>query len=614
MRLRSFLTVGLLPWVLIWVSACVDSEESDLLPTPTPMGTLDVLRHIGYGTLSYGQDVLEPTGVSARSAVVTPVLVVMMDFLDQPFAPDHTPQFFQDFYFDPRSERNLPDYFSENSRGKFSLRLAGVVGPVTRRDDPRTLQADESRIQCYPGYLDANGRELCPTSTRSDESDNTESIALAAAAGFPFQDYDVNRDGKISRDELMIVRVTAARQGDGFGGSVRWNSVACASVGVGLCVDSALVVLGENTNLMTAAHEISHLIGAIDVYGPWNSPYLTNNLGYSLMGATVDNTVNSNYSNHLDPWHKLRWGWVTPTVHDLSVPLCVDMAPVAAPMEAALEAGANLEPILVYDHQIGLKEYFLMEYRAAFPVDEAWSGHYDTDIPENGLAIYYVEQDESHTPVQRNSYIDRGQRRFSAAELASLPVGRDDELWDFDRDGVFDLILQGPNHLIDTRVRSPDELHQETALLMVPPVRVQNSDPVAPSFEIGRFGRSGVWSRRQGDFRLEYPGAVPANFLTRVGVSRGLYPSVLSVALSDRAGHFPSEEELSQSEAGGEVRFRGTADCFRRASVQKEAFVLSPVVPDATYIEPQESAFRVKAPSCQIQIPFGGRFLPREGF
>jgi M6 family metalloprotease-like protein len=587
------------------------------------MGTLDVLRHIGYGTLSYGQDFLNPRANNSQTPVVTPVLLVMLDYRDQKFTAAHTPQFFRDFYFDPTSERNLPDYFKENSQGKFSLKLAGVVGPYTRRDDPSTSLADESLIDCYPGYRDTNGREVCPSSTRSDESDNTESIALAAAAGFPFQDYDVNADGKISRDELMIVRVAAARPGDGFGGAVRWNSVACANAGPGLCVDSALVVLGEDTNFMTGAHEISHLIGAIDVYGPWSSQYITNNLDYSLMGATVDTQVNSNFSTHLDPWHKMRWGWVTPKVHDLTVPMCVDLAPAAASLESALAVGSSPDPIVVYDHTLGLQQYYMMEYRSGLPVEDSWTGHYDTDIPENGLAIYYLAQDEFHVPVLRHSYIDRGEFSSSARALRSLPVARDDELWDVNRDGIFDVILQGANHLIDTQVRSTDQVHDEVALLMVSPVRAQSSSTDVNAYKIGRFGRAGVWSFRQGDFRLEYPGGIQANFLTRVARPEGAYPSLLSVALSDRAGHFPSEEELSRSEAGEPSSFRGTAACFRRASGQSRTLQLSSELPAQMALEETETTVpvlqermqqqRSKPPSCQIQVPFGGRFQKPEG-
>jgi M6 family metalloprotease-like protein len=210
---------------------------------------------------------------------------------------------------------------------------------------------------------------------RSIETDNTESIALAAQAGFSFRQYDLNQDGKVSRDELTIIRVESAKAGTGFGGAVRINSVPCLTVGEGLCVESPAATLGENTHFLTAAHELAHLIGAIDVCGPWNSPYITNNLNHSLMAATVDEEENSDFSIHVDAWQMMRWGWVNPTVHDLGVPQCFEMAPAAAPEGAVLPEGATREPILVYDHQRGLSDYFLTEYRSAAPVDAEWSAH-----------------------------------------------------------------------------------------------------------------------------------------------------------------------------------------------------------------------------------------------
>jgi hypothetical protein len=292
--------------------------------------------------------------------------------------------------------------------------------------------------------------------------------------------------------------------------------------------------------------------------------------------------------------------------------MCFELTSAATLKNPDLPASVTTEPILLYDHTLGLSEYFLMEYRSSFPVTESWDAHYDRDIPADGLAVYYISQDRHHTPVQRHSYLTRGASRPGNEPLASLPPDSDDEPWDADDDGVFDVLFQGKNHQLDTLNRSTDVFHDEVSLLMVPPLRVQNSITQQVSFEMGRFGQAGVWSQRQGVFRLQYPGGREAKFLTQVGRPHGAYPTLLPVALSDRSGRFPSEEELSRKSEGTTPSFRGTADCFRRAYGQVISSDPVPSSPIAVSTQSDQSFplqwKKLKAPSCQIQSPFGGRF------
>ena len=75
---------------------------------------------------------------------------------------------------------------------------------------------------------------------------------------------------------------------------------------------SGASLAGEETSFTNIVHELSHLLGAIDLYG---SNCLSQNV--SLMGCTAYPNPDDRQSYHLDMWHKMQLGWVRPRVRSL---------------------------------------------------------------------------------------------------------------------------------------------------------------------------------------------------------------------------------------------------------------------------------------------------------
>ena len=225
---------------------------------------------------------------------------------------------------------------------------------------------------------------------------------------FDFGPYDVNGDGEIQNDELNIIFLEALDDmgpGEPYGnnnGRKTFLSECAEANASGLspkkfCDQYAFVHVGNKTGFDTVTHELLHLYGAKDLYGAG----FRMSLGMTVMGATVGalalptvNPVNPAIDGHrffhLDPWHKLKFGWFMPsdatgdliTIDPSMIPRTVDLFPASKPMD--------YNPIVFYDPARGEHEYFIMEYRRPEGADEDVVGN------GNGVAIWYVNTDENH--------------------------------------------------------------------------------------------------------------------------------------------------------------------------------------------------------------------------
>lgn len=338
-----------------------------------------------------------------------PLLTIMAEFSDQRFdtAPTrHTPAFYAKLLFGDElgiccgSVAGRGGFFDENSHGRFRFtpaviptdvvaghRRAGILGPYTHPDDPRTA-ADESTYgsagtswyaPCYGGRSSADKARA----TRCNV------IQQAIRAGFPFRDYD--RDGNycITNDELTIQIIFAdfpPPLGAHTGGQV-------ASVGAiplpgtpqrGLCPHVANV--GESVPASTVAHELTHTLGAEHSYGA-----SCRNYRYTVMSCPLGG-VDDRKIVHLDPFTKMKLGWIAPRVIETNAPTtCIKLR------------GAELSPswvapqsYIVYDRSRGTDEYFILEYREVFSTltydGDPW-GTGTNGLPDDGLAVWWVKID-----------------------------------------------------------------------------------------------------------------------------------------------------------------------------------------------------------------------------
>jgi M6 family metalloprotease-like protein len=201
--------------------------------------------------------------------------------------------------------------------------------------------------------------------------------ALAAAdATFDFHAYDRDRNNVLSNDELIVAVIRP--QNDPYG-TARGTSLAVdgnptplsvAITDLYLSRDEAKFLVGVGL----AAHELSHqVIGAEDLYGVCAavSPGL-----FSVM-------ANHTRATHLDPFHKLKNGFVSPQAIDLNIQQTTTIA------LGAVEAQRQI--LLLRDPSRAGKEMFLIENR--FPGTPTFR-NYDSPLP-GAIVVWQIFEDTS---------------------------------------------------------------------------------------------------------------------------------------------------------------------------------------------------------------------------
>jgi hypothetical protein len=154
--------------------------------------------------------------------------------------------------------------------------------------------------------------------------------------------------------------------------------------------------VGHRAGLITICHELCHVLGSgVDLYGA------TNNLNTycTLMGATAG-TPDDQATYHLDPWHKMQFGWSEPRIFTLDSIGAEIVLPAA-------NMGNPEAPVILYDPKHGTNEYFMLEYRSAL---NAEGSIYDKNVHSNGLAIWHVFTPRNHSPIELPSLTETKQR------------------------------------------------------------------------------------------------------------------------------------------------------------------------------------------------------------
>ncbi len=264
---------------------------------------------------------------------------------------------------------SVRDYFLENSDEHFTIDNAGVLGwyPADKpaehywnenqENDPNDTDGD--------GWLNGHAEKWAEAIRKADQD-------------FDFAAYDSNSDGYLAPDELGILIVIPSQGPFGTNRPVvgrEFPSVDPLIVD-GVKVDvMAETYIGDPLNLGVVAHELSHLLlGHGDMYFNWDNPFAAGD--YSLMDRTYKTT-------HLDPFAKLKYGWVQPKVvfnsgyYDIT------------------DVETNHNVWVLMDPQKGTDEYFIIENR--------WQGNsYDQQMSDSGLAVWHVIENPeiygSHIP------------------------------------------------------------------------------------------------------------------------------------------------------------------------------------------------------------------------
>jgi M6 family metalloprotease-like protein len=260
----------------------------------------------------------------------------------------HDFAFYERLFFGTRNSRtrSVNGYLAEVSHGRFSFKLAGKLGPYN-----------------YGTFDNLDYRKIC-----------ADGIRLAKEKGkFAFADFDRNKDGVLTTDELAVVLIYNRWNLDAW---CRWafrNTFDDPK----LLVDLAGVVgVGEEVGFASINHEIMHSLGInFEMYDHGFHPGLT------VMGATIFNNPNDRQTFHADAWLKMQFGWVEPKVCTLQVPGSATL--LAQQLKPYQDKQGS---VILYHPGKGTKEFFLLEYRNPNVV----GGSYDANVSSAGVAIWHV--------------------------------------------------------------------------------------------------------------------------------------------------------------------------------------------------------------------------------
>jgi len=337
-------------------------------------------------------------GTIPKATGTRPVLIILNQYSDVRFRAQHTKQYYERLIFGPRSEGTVAGLVSDMSGGRFRYQKAAILGPNTLANDPRTA-VDDSTYNCANNRREK--RATCPGATWDWTKTLNRGIEWAGTSGgFNFARYDTNRDGRVTNDELQVIVIAAeptkttnpTRYPETYSvdGAVRPLDGGCirpGGRGVQVCVTPAS--LGEGVGLATVAHEMMHQVSDVmaDIYGSGST-------SASLMGSTLYPREDFHPRFHLDPWHKMRLGWANPRI----VPMSSEIPGGSALLRVPQGGGATLhEPILFYDPDRGMNEFFLVEFRNPRATGR---GRYDNENGGSGVAVWYVKTDGTKKLIQ----------------------------------------------------------------------------------------------------------------------------------------------------------------------------------------------------------------------
>ena len=187
-----------------------------------------------------------------------------------------------------------------------------------------------------------------------------------------------DRNGSDTLDNLeLIVNANEAEpslplwQGCG----VASNPTPMSLDGIGL-TNLVLPMTNTATNLITVIHENAHaLVNMVDLYG-FDVGRL--DLGSFTCGDPDEKLFAPS------AWHKLHWGWITPTV--VSKDGYYDIR----------RADTTGDAFLLYDPDRGTDDYFLLENRRMTP------GTYDRGVSAEGLVIWRIADDQLGLQLRRS--------------------------------------------------------------------------------------------------------------------------------------------------------------------------------------------------------------------
>jgi len=371
-----------------------------------------------------------PTAVTQK-----PMLVVRISYNDVSFVNDSFTWSNKLFGNNPSQ---LNHYYSEVSLGKFGFSPAAEDQGISN-DGVISIALDKEHPDS--GYHDTIHPDL-------------QQALEQANAYIDYSLYDLDTDGTISSDELILLFIIAGNE-DAYSGDDAtkgvWAHQSCTLStftptldGVSLMgceLNGNYALFGErhgdhDATIGIIAHELGHSVFSLpDLYDVDNS---SAGIGFfGMMGAGTwgwidDNDFPGNTPTHFCAWSKISLGWVEPEisteVNDIDVVLNES-------------ASVNFNIIKL---PININEYFLLENRnntgydrGLSPLRENFQGglaiwHIDESVISQNLSFNLVNADETHKGV------DLEEAAFSVLDSSSSEKGHEKNLFYSENSDSFD--------------------------------------------------------------------------------------------------------------------------------------------------------------------------------
>jgi M6 family metalloprotease-like protein len=284
---------------------------------------------------------------------------------------EHTNDYYNKLIFN-LDQKSINSYYNDISCGRFHWEKA-------REHIIATIELNENDMKAVKIYDPVNN--AWPV---HDHKFAAKVIERTVQLGYDFGQMDTSHNGITEDVELGVLIISNMGE---VGGNTRWATKTEKLNADGSYIENFREVLkipgfsdvllncsavSHRANFTTIAHELCHQLGSVDMYGdPAN-----NNM--TLMGATIVNELDEMRTYHLDPWHKMRFGWNEPRIRSIRR--------ASVEQLSAANTGNPHASIILYDPAKGPSEFFILEYRTASP---AVGTEYDRDVAGSGLAIWH---------------------------------------------------------------------------------------------------------------------------------------------------------------------------------------------------------------------------------
>ena len=286
-----------------------------------------------------------------------PMLIVYVETSDLKFPGNKDAAFMANRFFAGQFP-SVANYFAASSSGKL------ILSRAAESDTKGGGAANDGVVEVSLSITQAAFEAKSP-------ADETKLALQEADAFVNFAAFDSNNDGAVTNAELIVV-VSNVRQSNDCG-------VTDANAGVSLdgkSINLRPALIGGGANLVTDIHEISHAsLDAPDLYSAVGQ--------LDLMGGTQC-TGGDDRLWELSSWHKLHFGWITPTVVTSDGYYNVSQYDTT---------GASF---LLYDPSKNTDNYFLVEnrepkYNYDTKMYDAGPDSYDQTAGDRGLVIWRVD-------------------------------------------------------------------------------------------------------------------------------------------------------------------------------------------------------------------------------